>query len=49
MDSTGLNTLVRTDQEMGQCKEAVVVRHPSPAIRRLLAIGGIETLITIED
>lgn len=49
MDSAGLNALVRAHREMGQCKEAIVVLRPSPAIRRLLAMAGIGALMTIED
>lgn len=49
IDSTGLAVLVRAYRHLGQLPEAIVVRSPSAAARRLLVISGVAPFITIED
>lgn len=47
MDSTGLGVLVATYRRLGQIREAIVVRDPTPSIRRLLQITGVERYVTV--
>jgi len=47
MDSTGVNALIDAHHRLGQLPEAIVLRDPSPAVRRVLAVAGIEHLFTL--
>ena len=49
MDSSGLNTLLRAYAVLGRLPEAVVLRTPSPAVRRVIALAGLEDLFTYDD
>ncbi|HEV7761140.1 MAG TPA: STAS domain-containing protein [Acidimicrobiales bacterium] len=49
MDSSGLNTLLRAYAALGRLPEALVLRTPSPAVRRVIALAGIEDLFTYDD
>jgi len=49
MDSTGLGVLVATYRRLGQVREAIVVRDPTPSIRRLLEITGVERYVTVRS
>jgi anti-anti-sigma factor len=48
IDSSGLGVLVRAHLKMGQVREAVVLRSPNAAARRILDISGIDNLVTID-
>ena len=48
MDSSGLGIIATAYRELGQLREAIVLRSPNPATRRLLSISGIDRLVTIE-
>ena len=48
LDSAGLTAIVRAYRASGQIAEALILRSPSPALRRLLATTGIDRLVTIE-
>lgn len=48
MDSTGVNALIDAHHRLGQVPEAVVLRDPSPTVRRVLAVAGIEDLFTVQ-
>lgn len=47
MDSTGLEVLVAAHIRLGQIPEAIVLRDPSPALRRLLQVSGVDRLVTV--
>jgi|RhiMetdeSRZDD1v2_1073273.scaffolds.fasta_scaffold1925655_1 anti-anti-sigma factor len=49
MDSSGLNTLLRAYAALGRLPEAVVLRTPSPAVRRVIRLAGIEDLFTYDE
>ncbi len=49
IDSSGLAVLVRAHHRLGQIPEAVVLRAPSSAARKVLDISGVDRLLTIED
>jgi anti-sigma B factor antagonist len=49
IDSSGLTVLVETHQRLGQNPEAFAVRAPSPPARRVLALSGLDQLMTIVD
>lgn len=48
MDSSGINLLARAYQLTGQVREAVVVLRPQAAVRRVLAVSGIDEYVTID-
>jgi anti-anti-sigma factor len=48
MDSSGLNTLLRAYAAVGRLPEALVLRTPSPAVRRVIALAGLEDLFTYD-
>lgn len=47
MDSSGLAVLVAAHQRLGQAQEALVVRDPSPTIRKMLQISGVGALLDV--
>lgn len=47
-DSTGLSVLVRSSTKMRDSGRALVLKTPSPQVRRILDITGLEPLFTIE-
>ncbi len=47
MDSTGLAVLVAAHKRLGRAREAVVLIDPTPTIRRLLHITGIDALVDV--
>ena len=47
MDSSGLAVLVGAHQRLGQAQEALVVRDPSPTIRKVLQISGVGALLDV--
>jgi stage II sporulation protein AA (anti-sigma F factor antagonist) len=47
MDSTGLNVLVSAHRQLGQNREAIVVREPPRQIRTLLDVCGVAALFDI--
>jgi anti-anti-sigma factor len=49
LDSSGIEALVRAQDAMGQRPEALVLRRPSPIVRRVLAMAGVEALFTIRE
>lgn len=49
MGSTGLTALIAAHQRLGQVPEAIVLRDPSPAVRRLLDLAGLEDLFTLRE
>jgi anti-sigma B factor antagonist len=49
IDSSGLGVIARAHREFGQLREAIVLRSPNAAARRVLAISGIDRLVTIDD
>ena len=49
MDSTGLAVLVKAHQRMGCANDAIVVREPSAAVRKILALAGMDTLFDLRD
>ncbi len=49
IDSSGLAVLVRAYRHLGQKREAVVFRAPSPTARKVLGISGLDRLVTVED
>jgi anti-sigma B factor antagonist len=48
MDSTGLNALIRAAQRVQKGVGAISLRAPSPSVRRLLEISGVENIFAIE-
>lgn len=48
VDSTGLALLVRAQRSVTGAGGHVVVRSPSPQFRDLLAITGVDALVTVE-
>ncbi|MBL8779258.1 MAG: STAS domain-containing protein [Acidimicrobiales bacterium] len=48
VDSTGLALLVRAQRSVTANGGHVVVRSPSPQFRHLLAITGVDALVTVE-
>ena len=49
MDSTGLSVLVAAYHDLGQAREAIVLRSPPPPIRKVLDISGVDALFDIRD
>jgi len=49
MDSAGVNTLVRAHTNEQRLGRAVTLRSPSEAVRRTLAMAGIEPLFPVEE
>jgi anti-sigma B factor antagonist len=49
MDASGIAALVEAHKRAGQHGGAVIVRSPSAMTRRLLAITGVDGLVTIES
>jgi anti-sigma B factor antagonist len=49
MDSSGMTLLVRARQRLGEGADEVVVRGPSPAVRAVLDLTGIDTIVRIEE
>jgi anti-sigma B factor antagonist len=47
MDSSGVAVLVDAYTHLGERRGAVVLRDPSPAVRRVLALGEVEDLFVI--
>lgn len=47
IDSSGLSALVDAYTRLGQIPEAIVLRDPSPAVTRILSLGGVENLFTV--
>ena len=45
MDSQGLNTLVRASNQGA----AIVLRSPSPTVRNILALSGLDQAFEVED
>jgi anti-sigma B factor antagonist len=48
VDSTGLSTMIRAYKCLGQRKEAVIIRRPGRAARRVIELSGFDQLVTIE-
>jgi anti-sigma B factor antagonist len=49
LDSSGLSVLVELHRRLGQNAEAFVVQSPSPPVRRVLALSGLDQLLTVRD
>jgi anti-anti-sigma factor len=49
MDSSGLNVLLRAYAALGRLPEALVLRSPSPVVRRVVALAGLEDLFAYDD
>lgn len=47
IDSSGLAVLVRAHKLLDQRADSVVVRAPSPTIRQVLGISGLDGIITV--
>jgi stage II sporulation protein AA (anti-sigma F factor antagonist) len=47
IDSSGVNLLVRAYQDLGGRADAVVVRAPSPQVRRVLELSGADDYVTV--
>lgn len=43
LDSGGLNVLIRCHKALDPTGRRIVLRHPQPAVRRALEIGGVFT------
>jgi anti-anti-sigma factor len=48
MDSSGLAIIAWADRRLGPDRQPIVVRDPSPLIRRVLDITGISALVEIQ-
>jgi len=48
MDSAGVNLLLRVRQRLGDVPEAVVLRHPSATVRRVLEMAGVTGCLTLD-
>jgi anti-anti-sigma factor len=48
IDSSGLALIIRAHRRLGQLPEALVIRAPRPAARKLLGVSGIDRLVTVE-
>jgi stage II sporulation protein AA (anti-sigma F factor antagonist) len=48
MDSSGLNMLLRAYTALGERPGTLVLRSPSPTVRRVIALAGIEDLVVYE-
>ncbi len=49
VDSSGLRVLIELHQNCSQAGGAVVLRTPSPAVRRLLEVSGVADYLTVDD
>jgi stage II sporulation protein AA (anti-sigma F factor antagonist) len=49
MGSTGINALVAAHNRLGQIPETIVLRDPTPAVRRVLAVAGIDHLFNLQS
>jgi anti-anti-sigma factor len=49
MDSSGLNVLITTFHRLGQVREAIILRDPTPQVLRLLEVCGVDDLFTIRS
>jgi anti-anti-sigma factor len=47
MDTSGVRALVDAYLRLGQLPEAILIRDPSPAVRELLALAGVDQLFDI--
>ncbi|HEY8544982.1 MAG TPA: STAS domain-containing protein [Acidimicrobiales bacterium] len=47
IDSSGVNLLTRAYHQLGGRPEAVVVRRPSPQVRRVLEMSGVDGYVTV--
>ncbi|MBI2704790.1 MAG: STAS domain-containing protein [Actinobacteria bacterium] len=48
MDSSGLRVLLEADEACRARQHSLVIRNPSPAVRRLLEITGLTTELSID-
>lgn len=48
LDSSGLAVLLAARQRLADAGGPLVLHHPSPPVRRLLAVTGVDQLFTIE-
>jgi anti-anti-sigma factor len=48
IDSSGLEVLLRAHAALGRLPEAMVLRAPSPSVRRVLGLAGITDLFAYE-
>jgi anti-anti-sigma factor len=49
IDSSGLNVLLHAYAAMGRLPEALVLRAPSPGVRRVIALAGIEDFFSYDS
>jgi anti-sigma B factor antagonist len=49
IDSTGLSALADAHRRAHDAGGALIVRHPSPMLKRLLEITRLDTLLTVEE
>ena len=49
VDSSGLNVLLRAYAALGRLPEALVLRGPSPIVRRVLTLAGIVDFFAYDD
>ena len=49
IDSSGLAVLVKAHHRSGRAPDAIVVREPSAAIRKILALAGMDKLFDLRD
>jgi anti-anti-sigma factor len=47
IDSSGIETLITAYRQLGQIPEAIVLRDPSSAVRRVLSLSGTEHMFTV--
>ena len=48
MDSQGLHMLIAADEAMREVGGSLAVASPSPAVRRLLDVSGLELLVAVD-
>lgn len=49
VDSTGLTRFVRLHRQLRDHGGTLVLRHPQPRVRRVLAVSGLDTVLPVED
>ncbi|HET9770080.1 MAG TPA: STAS domain-containing protein [Acidimicrobiia bacterium] len=49
IDSTGMAVLIRAQRHLRRRGAELIVRSPRPSARKVLAITGLDTIITIQD
>jgi anti-sigma B factor antagonist len=49
VDSSGLRVLIELHQNRSRAGDTLVLRTPSPAVRRLLEISGVADYLTVDD